>query len=142
MIVSEALRLIPYRSHLLPLYSCPVSAGFPSPATDHLDGHINLNEHLIPHPSATFLVRADGWSMVGEGIHHEDLLIVDRSEEPRHGRVVVAAIDGELTVKKLCQKEQQTFLMAANPDYPSIELGEDADVRIWGVVIHIIRSMR
>ena len=95
MFVNKALCLVPYRSHLLPLYSCPVSAGFPSLAEDYLDGHINLNEHLIPHPSATFLVRADGWSMIGEGIRHGDLLIVDRSEDAHHGRIVVVAIHGE-----------------------------------------------
>lgn len=120
---------------------CPISAGFPSPADNFLDGQINLNEHLIPHPSATFLVRANGWSMVGKGIHHGDLLIVDRSEEPRCGKVVVAAIHGELTVKMLCQQGKQTFLEAANPDYPSIELSEDDEVWIWGTVIHVIHSL-
>lgn len=79
--------------------------------------------------------------MINEGIHNGDLLIVDRSEEPRHGRIVVAAINNELTVKKLYREKQKTFLMAANPDYPSIEVREDDDIWIWGIVIHIIRSV-
>ena len=80
-------------------------------------------------------------SMVGEGIHHEDLLIVDRSETPRHGKIVVAAINGELTVKKLCRQGKRAFLEAANPDYPAIELLESDEVWVWGTVIHVIHSV-
>src|SRR5207245_7243498 len=84
-----------------PLFLVPVPAGFPSPADDYLEGRLDLNEHLIAHPAATFFFRVTGDSMIGAGIHSGDLLIVDKAEEPRDGSVVVAVLDGELTVKRI-----------------------------------------
>jgi DNA polymerase V len=141
MVIDKVLKFVQFQSHLLPLYTCSVAAGFPSPADDHLDGHINLNEHLIPHPSATFLVRADGWSMVNAGIHHGDLLIVDRSLDPCDGKIVIVAVDGELTVKRLRRQGCRTFLEAANPEFPDVELTEDQELWIWGTVIHVIHTV-
>ena len=87
--------------YAIPLYTCSVSAGFPSPADEYLEGKLDLNQHLIPHPLAIFFVRVSGNSMVGAGIYEGDLLIVDRSLEPRDGKVVIAVVNGELLVKRL-----------------------------------------
>jgi len=85
----------------LPLFSSRVQAGFPSPAADHLEASLDLNQHLIQHPASTFFVRASGNSMINAGIHNNDILVVDRSLEAKHGNIVIAALNGELTVKRL-----------------------------------------
>ncbi|MDR3641263.1 MAG: translesion error-prone DNA polymerase V autoproteolytic subunit [Humidesulfovibrio sp.] len=126
---------------LLPLLLTGVQAGFPSPADDFIDKRLDLNEHLIPHPAATFFVRAAGDSMLGAGIHDGDLLVVDRAVEPCSGRVVMAAIGGELTVKRLERKGQSLFLVPANPDYPSFDVTAREDFEIWGVVSHVIHKL-
>ncbi|MDA1089308.1 MAG: translesion error-prone DNA polymerase V autoproteolytic subunit [Proteobacteria bacterium] len=124
----------------LPLYAATVQAGFPSPADDYLEGALDLNEHLIRHPAATFFLRVTGESMTGAGIHSGDLLIVDRSRSPGDGDVVIAVIDGELTVKRLHRRRGRIRLLAENPRYPPIEISTGQDLHIWGVVIHTIRS--
>jgi len=91
----------------IPLFAAGVPAGFPSPADDYIDRHLDLHEHLIEHPAATFYVRASGDSMVGAGIHDGDLLIVDRAVEPRDGHIVIAVVHGELTVKRLRRRRRQ-----------------------------------
>ena len=132
---------------LLPFYGDTVSAGFPSPATDHEEQAIDLNKELIPHPSSTFLVRASGHSMIGAGIFDGDLLVVDRSVTARDGHVVIAAVYGELTVKRLkvrsssSPQRKQLILAAENPDYPDIYLSETEDSFIWGVVRHAVRDL-
>jgi len=126
---------------LLPLMLAGVQAGFPSPADDFIDKRLDLNEHLIPHPAATFFVRAVGDSMLGAGIHDGDLLVVDRAVEPTAGRVVMAAIGGELTVKRLERKGERLFLAPANPDYPSFDVTAREDFEIWGVVSHVIHKV-
>ncbi|MGB6976326.1 MAG: translesion error-prone DNA polymerase V autoproteolytic subunit [Gammaproteobacteria bacterium] len=125
----------------LPLYGCKVAAGFPSPADDHLEGTLDLNEYLIHHPAATFFVRAKGHSMVNAGIHDNDILIVDRSLEPSSGRIVIAVINGELTVKRLIKKRNDALLLSENPDYPPLTLTPEADITLWGVVIHVIHPV-
>ncbi len=124
----------------LPLFSSAVSAGFPSPADDFIDVPLDLNEHLIRHPSATFYARAQGSSMVGMGIFSGDLLVVDRAVEPRHGDIVIAAVDGELTCKILDLRER--MLRSANIKFPPIPLREDLELVVEGVVIHSIRHHR
>ena len=126
----------------LPLFGTRVPAGFPSPAADFAEGTLDLNEHLIRRPAATFMVRIIGDSMIGAGIHDGDLAIVDRSIEPRAGHVVVAVINGELTVKTLRRRGGVTSLEAANPAYRPIMVGDDADLQIWGVVTSSIHQMR
>lgn len=121
------------RVRLLPLLEATVQAGFPSPAGDYLEGRIDLNEHLILHPAATFLVWVSGDSMVGAGIHDGDLMVVDRAIEPAPGHIVVVAIDGELTLKRLARQGGKLVLQAENPSYPVIEVGEDSETVIWGV---------
>lgn len=125
---------------LPPLCASRVAAGFPSPATDHLDRRLDLNEHLLLHPQASFFMRVKGDSMIGAGIHDGDLLIVDRSLEATSGRVVVAAIDGELTVKRLRRRGKHIVLQPENPAYSEISVSEDRTLDIWGVVAYVIHA--
>ena len=121
----------------LPLYSSRVSAGFPSPADDYLEAKLDLNQHLIKRPSATFFCRAEGDSMRGRGIFSGDLLIVDRSVNPLHGHIVIASMHGELTCKIL--DTQQRCLVAANRNYAPMPISDDCGFYIEGVVTASIR---
>ena len=125
---------------LTPIFVDSVSAGFPSPATDYMESKLDLNEYLIKHPAATFIVKAKGPSMTDAGILSGDLLIVDRSIDPKSNNIVIASIFGDLTVKKLQKKEKSLFLLSANSDYPSIEVKEEMECFIWGVVTYIIHE--
>jgi DNA polymerase V len=125
----------------LPLYANKVSAGFPSPADDYLECKLDLNTHLIKHPAATFFVRVSGDSMQSAGINHGDMLIVDKSIEPVDGKIVVAAIDGELTVKRLSKKSGKIYLLPANKNYNPIVI-QDQDLIIWGVVTYVIHEAK
>lgn len=116
----------------LPLYSNRVPAGFPSPADDHLDGSLDLNELLITHPAATFFCRVSGESMVDLGILDGDIIVVDRALEAQHGDIVLAAVNGELTCKLLDTNHKR--LLSANEAFPPIELGDEADLIIEGVI--------
>ncbi len=129
------------RQPRLPLYGHQIRAGFPSPADDYVEDLIDLHEHLVKHPSATFLLRVRGDSMTGAGIHNGDLLIVDRSLEPSHGRIVIAVIEGELTVKRLWRRDGCLRLLAENPAYAPIEVGADQELVIWGVVTSVIHGL-
>lgn len=122
---------------LLPKYGTAVAAGFPSAADDFIEAQLNLNDYLIRHPAATYLARAQGNSMVGLGIFDGDTLIVDRSLAPKHGDVVIAALDGELTCKILDKHQQQ--LKPANKTMHPIAINEHNDLIIEGVVTHSIR---
>jgi DNA polymerase V len=124
----------------LPLYSSRIAAGFPSPADDHLDDTIDLNEQLVQHPAATFFVRVQGHSMTGVGIHHGDLLVIDRSLEPKSGSIVVAVVNGELTVKRLLIEGDKVSLVPENPAFQPLEIREGMELVIWGVVAHSVRS--
>jgi len=126
---------------LLPLFTGKVAAGFPSPADDYVEKSLDLNELLIQKPAATFFVRAEGESMLGAGIHPNDILVVDRSIEPVSGKIVICALNGELTVKRLIRKNNQWLLKSENPDYPNIPLHEDLDMVIWGVVTSVIHAV-
>ena len=125
---------------LCPLFTSGVSAGFPSPAEDHIDLKLDLNELLIQHPIATFFVRVAGESMKDAGINHGDVLVVDRSLEATSGKIVIAIVNGELTVKKFLQDNLSCQLIAANPDYPPVEITEDTDFSVWGVVTSVIHQ--
>jgi DNA polymerase V len=125
----------------LPLASCHVQAGFPSPADDYMEGSLDLNQHVIKHPSATYFVRASGDSMTGAGIFNGDLLIVDRSLDPVHGRVVIAEVDGQLTVKRLSKLDNRVLLESENESYPPIELQEGNEVVVWGIVTHVLHNL-
>lgn len=119
-----------------------VPAGFPSPAQDYFEGGIDLNKHLIADVTSTFIVRVTGESMHDAGISNGDELIVDRSLEPVHGSVVVAILDGELTVKRLRITPRGVVLAAENRDFPDIVVPELGDLRIWGVVTCCLHHMR
>lgn len=133
----------------IPVLSSAVRAGFPSPAEDYIEGNLDLNRHLIRHPAATFIVRVEGDSMTGAGIFSGDLLVVDRSLEPRDGHVVIAVVDGELTVKRLRRHTgeggNRWRLVAEHPDYPPIDMpGADEGGEtsaIWGVVTNAVRNL-
>ena len=123
----------------LPLILSRVPAGFPSPAEDFIEGSLDLNDY-IKHPAATYFVQAEGDSMIGAGIYDGDLLIVDRSLEPKNGSIVIASVMGELTVKRLQRDTQGAWLLKAeNPDYPTISLLEES--QIWGVVKNSVRNL-
>ena len=124
----------------IPLYNS-VAAGFPSPAEDHMDSSLDLNQHLIKHPSATFYVYARGDSMVSAGISDGDMLIVDRSLEATNDSIVVAIINGEFTVKSISKVNEHLYLMPHNTSYNPIEITEEMDFEIWGVVTHSIHSV-
>jgi DNA polymerase V len=125
----------------LPLALCRVEAGFPSPADDYMEGSLDLNDHIIKHPSATYFVKASGDSMIGAGIFNGDLLIVDRSLEASSGKVVIAEVDGQLTVKRLLKLSDGFSLQSENSSYPPIELQEGNEVVVWGVVTHVIHDL-
>jgi DNA polymerase V len=124
----------------IPLLICPVEAGFPSPAEDWVEDRLDLNKHLIKHPAATFFVRVAGHSMTGAGIHPGDILVVDRALEPTDGKVIIAVVDGELTVKRVRVKQGRLFLMPDNPDYPPLAIEEETDFSVWGVVSYVIHA--
>ncbi len=134
----DFIKAIIRNDYNLPLYQSKVQAGFPSPADDYIERSLDLNEYLIKHPAATFMVRATGDSMTGAGIHSGNILVVDRSIEARHGKIVIAAVDGELTVKRLYKKEGVIKLQAENPSYADIPISDDNDTLIWGVVTNCI----
>lgn len=115
-----------------------VSAGFPSPAQDHYRGPVDLNEHLIQDKTSTFILNVSGDSMTGAGIFDGDHIIVDRSLAPGFGCVVVAIVDGELTLKTLARSRGRVLLQAENPRYPSIALEGEMEMSIWGVVTYNI----
>jgi DNA polymerase V len=123
-----------------PLFLAQVAAGFPSPADDHLDRDLDLHELLIQHPASTFYVRLAGDSMQGAGLYDGDLLIVDRSLEPKHTDIVIAVLNGELTVKRLFKQGLLVQLRPANHRYPTITVTPDQELLIWGVVTGSIRQ--
>ncbi|KTD32178.1 SOS error prone mutagenesis protein UmuD (RumA) [Legionella nautarum] len=141
--INEVIKLIEHQPSMpypIPLYSSTVRAGFPSPADDYIEDFLDLNQYLVNHPASTFMVRASGDSMTDVGIQSGDLLIVDRSIEATHGKVVIAAINGELTVKRLSRVNGRIKLLPANDKYKPIDITDEQDLVIWGVVIHVIHT--
>ena len=124
-----------------PVYSALVPAGFPSAADDHLEGSLDLHKLMVKRPAATFFCRASGESMVGAGIRDGDLLVVDRSIQPHDGDVVVATLDGGLTVKTLRRVEDGWELASANPEFPNFPIDPAEGVTVWGVVTHAVSAL-
>lgn len=141
VLVTEILSPESKVEYHLPLFLESVSAGFPSPADDYLEGALDLNEFLVKNPSASFFVRVTGDSMIGAGIHSGDILLVDRSLEPKHGSVVIAVVNGELTVKRLHRLKDRIYLLPENNNYNPIEITEDMSFEVWGVVRTVIHSV-
>lgn len=125
----------------LPFFEPSVQAGFPSPADDFVETSLNLHTHLVKHPSATFFVRASGDSMIGAGIFSGDLLVVDRAINATDNHVVLAVINGEMTVKRLRRWQQKLFLMPENKNHKPTEVKDAMAFSVWGVVTHVIHAL-
>ena len=128
-------------SFKVPLFGHTIRAGFPSPADDYVADTLDLNEHLMPRKEASFLLRAKGESMIGVGIHDGDILVVDRSITATDGKVVIATLDGQFTVKTLEKKRGKIRLMPANTDFEPIEIRDEQELQIWGVVTRVIHNL-
>jgi len=128
--------------HQLPFFDSTVAAGFPSPADDHIDRYLNLNDILIQHPAATFIVRAQGESMRDGGINDGDLLVVDKALQPVSGQIVIAVHQGDFLVKRLVAVDStgsKYVLKAENATIQFRPIPVDDEVTIWGVVTSIIK---
>ncbi len=130
----------PQSKTAIPMFTNKVAAGFPSPADDHIESSLDLNEYLIQHPAATFYLRVTGESMLGAGIRPDDILIVDRAVEATNGKIVIAALNGELTVKRLKKQGDKVYLMPANEAFKPIEIKPEMEFHIWGVVTSVIHQ--
>ena len=139
--VVDVLNLIHTESYTIPLYSSHVSAGFPSPADDDIEESLDLNQHLIKHPAATFFLRVSGDSMEGAGIYDGDLLVVDKSLEASNQKIVIVALEGQLTVKRLVKKNDQVWLYPENTNYQPMLLTDQQDITVWGVVTNVIHKV-
>lgn len=149
--VEEVLKAWPHPAPLgskgsgtqpLPFYEARISAGFPSPATDYVENALDLNDLLVTNPPATFFLRVSGDSMIKAGIQDHDILVVDRAVPPKSGRIVIAALNGELTVKRLELTSQGMQLCPDNDRYQPIVITEDMDFHIWGVVTAVIHQFK
>lgn len=124
-----------------PFIEGKVQAGFPSPADDYLQKPLDLNEYLVKNPPATFFVRAQGDSMIEAGIFEDDLLIVDRSLDPKSGAIIIASLDGEFTLKRFIKDKNRILLKPENPKYPVVRITSDSEFFVWGVVTHNIHAL-
>lgn len=127
------------KPYLIPLFLNSIPAGFPSPAQDFVEKRIDLNELLIKHPSATYLLKASGDSMIEGQISSGDILVVDSAKTPGNGDIVIASVSGEFTVKKL-QLGEVVALLPMNPSYEPITMKDDSELEIFGVVTFVIHE--
>jgi len=127
---------------LLPFAENGVSAGFPSPADDVMELGLDLNKALIPHPAATFYARVKGSSMIDAGISEGDILVIDKSLDPKDGDIAICFIDGEFTVKRISCQDTGLLLMPANEKFQPIRITEENDFLVWGIVTYIIHKAR
>ncbi len=125
-----------------PLMNISIRAGFPNPAEDAGGLALDLNDYLVKHPISTYYLRVEGDSMTGAGIAPEDIVVVDKALEARGGDIVVAAIEGDFTLKRLKKDGQRAWLVAEHPGYAPIPLHEASEVVIWGVVTFTIHKQR
>ena len=125
----------------VPFYQSNVPAGFPSPAENFMDLDLSLQDYLVQNPSATFCVRVTGDSMKNAGISSGDVMIIDRSLEPKNNTIVLAVLDGEFTVKRIQKKGDDLFLNPENKDFKAIQITEEMNFQVWGVVTHIIHKV-
>ncbi len=124
----------------IPIFTDSVQAGFPSPAEDYMDLDLNLQDHLIKNPSATFCVRAVGESMKDAGIKSGDIMLVDKSLTPKNRSIVLAVIDGEFTIKRVNVSEKELYLIQENENFSPIKITQEMDFQVWGVVTYIIHK--
>jgi DNA polymerase V len=135
LLPEEALKLP------LPLFLESVSAGFPSPADDYIEGKLDLNDYLVRNKLSTFFVRVTGDSMKDVGIYSGDLLIVDRSLTPKEASIVIAIINGELLVKRMHHENNKLYLLPENKNYQALEVTQEMNFDVWGVVTNVIHSV-
>lgn len=126
----------------VPLFGTKVRAGFPSPADDYVEDRLDLNDLLVKNGPATFFLRVEGCSMIGAGIFEGDIVVVDRSLEPRHRDIVLAIVDGRHTIKRLIHKKGEVRLQTENPDQPDIVLKEGMEMTVVGVITNSIHPLR
>ncbi len=124
----------------IPFSTNRISAGFPSPANDYIETRIDLNEELIKNPHSTFFARVSGLSMQGAGIEENDILVIDKSLQPRNGCIAVCCLDGDFTLKRIQIKKKCVWLMPENVDFQPIIVTEDNELIIWGIVTFIIKQ--
>lgn len=139
--LDDVAKFVQQRGYSCPLFSSRVAAGGPVFADEHSEGHVNLSEMLVRNPEDTFFVTVSGESMLNAGIHPDDLLVVDRSIKPVNGRIVVAAVNGEVTVKRLEKTANSVRLLPENPAYSPIEITDGTDFHIWGVVTNVVHGV-
>lgn len=139
--LADIKKIIENASYQLPIFSSKVQAGFPSPADDYIEGYLDLNTKFITHPASTFVLQVSGDSMVDAGIFSGDWLLVDRSLTASDGKIVIAAVNGELTVKRLSCKDNRVQLLPANPKFKPIDITEDSEMVIWGVVKLVLHEL-
>ncbi|MDB6096146.1 MAG: response UmuD protein [Francisellaceae bacterium] len=125
----------------IPLFSSHISAGFPSQGDDYIDKRIDLNEFLVKEPTSTFLIRVEGTSMINAGIYENDLLVVDKSLEAKSGKIIIAVLNGEFTVKRLKIKKKEMWLIPENDSFEAIKVSNDMEFHIWGVVTNVIHKV-
>ncbi|MDC0864682.1 translesion error-prone DNA polymerase V autoproteolytic subunit [Rickettsiaceae bacterium] len=140
-LVDDVIDYSLHNAYKIPLFSSRVSAGYPSQAEDHVDDMLNLNSLVIKNPETTFCVKVSGLSMINAGIYEGDTLIVDSSIEPADGKIIIAAIDGMLTVKRLGHIEGDPYLLPENPEFEPIAICNNSEVHIWGVVTNVLRNL-
>lgn len=139
--VKSAFKAFVHHGIRRPLFLARIAAGFPSPADDYIEKHLDLNEHLVKHPSATFFLKVEGDSMINAGIHNGDILIVDRSLEASDKKIIVAVVNGELTVKRVRKEKGKLFLVPENDDFTPLCVTEEMDFQVWGVVTSVIHKV-
>jgi len=129
------------KGHLIPVFLSKVQAGFPSPADDYVAQKLDINKYLVSHPTATFFVKVAGDSMKNAGILDNDMLVVDRSIDASHGKIDIAIINNEVTVKRLYNKQGKIELHAENELYLPVKINSYDELRIWGVVTAVVRKL-
>jgi len=133
--------VFPETSLPLPVAGTGISAGFPSPADEYMEAGIDLNIELIRNPDATFFGRVKGYSMKEAGISDGDVLVIDKSLEPKNGSIAVCFLDGEFTVKRILKERDALFLLPANNEFKPIRITEENDFMVWGIVTYVIKKM-
>jgi DNA polymerase V len=118
-----------------------ISAGFPSPADDFRETRISLDRELVKNKEATFYARVDGDSMIGAGLNDGDLLVIDRSLNPENGKIAICLVDGDFTVKRIKKEKGKFYLMPENKKYKPIELKEENELIVWGIVEYVIKKV-
>lgn len=128
-------------SQKLPYFPSGIKAGFPSPAADFDETRISLDNVLVKNREATFYAKASGTSMIGAGIDDGDIMVIDRSLEPKNNKIAVCCIDGEFTVKRIKTDKNCVYLMPENETFQPIKVTEDNELIIWGIVTYVIKSV-